>query len=156
MFEDGSRSDPADLRGLVEGHYIPDLYDWYASNTHERESSEVALRRELREELFTIGLNESSAFTDNLTFRSVRCVSELSDVHGLPYDFQYRHFTILELEPGLPTTASFTDQLAVEVGRTADLVLASADEITRGRTRKGDRIGPYSAYFFGTRRNRHY
>lgn len=151
-FADGPRSDGEDLRGAIEGRYLPALCQWYRSDTDERESVNAALRREITEELCSIGLRELCDAVVDLSLRTVRCVPELYEVYGLTYDFQYRHFTIMELEPGLPSSISFTQRLANELGKIPDLILASTDEIMRITTRKGERIAPYSAYFFGNRR----
>jgi hypothetical protein len=138
---------------MVEGRYLPELCRWYRSNTHEHEGVNAALIREISEELWSIGLEKLCDSVADLSLRTVRCVPELYEVYGLAYGFQYRHFTIMEPEPGLPSTASFIERLAEEVGKNPDLVLASTDEIMRGTTRRGERIAFYSAYFFGTRRS---
>jgi hypothetical protein len=152
-FADGPRSDGVDLRGVVEGRCLPDLCRWYRSNPHEHEGANTALIREISEELCSIGLEELCDGLADLSLRTVRCVPELYEVYGLAYDFQYRYFTIMVPEPDLPSTISFTERLAKELGKTPDLILASTDEIMRSTTRRGDRIAPYSAYFFGTRRS---
>lgn len=152
-FVDGPRSDPDDLRGVVEGRNLPALCRWWRLDPREREATSDALIRELNEELTAVGLSRLCESISDLSLRPVRDAFELYPVTGLAYDFQYRHFVILEAAPSSRPNARFAQELAAALDGNSHVVLASVDEIMRGKTRTGERIAPHAAYLFGLRRN---
>jgi hypothetical protein len=152
-FDDGPRADTDDLRGVLDGRSMPALFRWWCSDTREREATDAALNRELREELSAIGLPHYCDAIQDLTLRAIRDAVELYPVTGLPYDFQYRHFVIFEAPPTSRQNARFAESLAGEANSNPYLILASLDEIMRGTTRTGQRVAPHAAYLFGLRRN---
>lgn len=151
----GPRRDmEGDLQGFLPRHNAGSLVRWFWSE-RDRESSQECLYRELKEELREANITNSAKIPEQRHFKLVRRI--LDGPRRVPGEHyrQFRVFEIFDINNPNREVRALTKTLVKAVrGRSTHLILATSEEIKRGRTRKGDVIGHISCYLIGRRRLR--
>jgi hypothetical protein len=141
-----------DLRGFLPAGSVLRFRRWFRAGV-DRESAEECLRRELREELVEVGLDDLVPAVAALSFASVRTVTEgPRKVPGQDY-LQLRRFEIHEITTGSSSAAEFIRRLINAGDDPAQGLVCCAGirEVNEGRCRAG-LIAPHVAYLGGTRK----
>ncbi len=133
-----------DLRGMLPAGNLQAFIHWFNRN-ESRESIDLCLSRELREELSNIGLS-SMVVPSRLVFKPVRVVEEKPHpVHGRDYK-QFRIIHVNELDLSVPQTKSFHGRLWISADRNRRLLPVTPDEIDCGSANDGSLISPVAEY----------
>jgi hypothetical protein len=143
----------ADLRGFVPRRNLGAFDEWFRTGESRESQSECALR-ELREELTEIGLGTTVQVPAGLRFRRLRTVTEGPESVEAEAFSQFRRFDVSDVICGDAPSTEFVKQL-LALGKSHDgLLVASAEEIRRGRAKDGRLIAHHAGYLFQTRRIR--
>jgi hypothetical protein len=142
-----------DLRGFLPRRNLSNVVRWFDSCA-DRESAYQCVRREIREELREIGLADMRASLGSFELDRVRRVGEGPDhVPGQQYT-QYRIFDVFNFRPTNGAGFNFFERLLLEARTHPNLLLATPEEILRGRSSDGRIIGHHAAYLLRARRIR--
>src|SRR5262245_19492772 len=141
-----------DLRGFLPRHNVGSFVRWFWSE-HDRETSQECLCRELKEEIREAKVTSSVKLREQLQFKLVRRILDgPRKVPGEHYR-QFRVFEIFDMNHPNREVRALTKAIAKTVrSRSSNLLLATSEEIKRGRTPKGQVIGHISCYLIGRRR----
>lgn len=138
-----------DLRGFILAKDLLRMLAWF-SRGQNREAAGDCLRREIKEELAELDLNALVAMVDGLRFTSMRVVHEgPKPVSGFDY-LQIRQFDVLDIPHDEGSNALFCENVVTAAANHPGLLMASADEIRRGRSR-GKLIGSQAQYLFSAK-----
>lgn len=138
-----------DLRGFVPGKDLLRFIKWFNS---EKDREPECLTREIREELSEIGLKEAASRVEMPKYRLVRSIQERpSSIQGVSY-LQYRLIRIHEFVSADPEGQGITRLLLESAEHNDRILVVTADEIRRGRARRGQVIGSIAGYLIGDKR----
>ena len=132
-----------DLRVVVAGRNIHGFLSWFDKD-RDRESSEYALRRELQEELCSVGMPDAATVAAGMVFDEVRCARRLFKDPADPFLYHYRRFFVLE-----PNDPRQVDELVRLVKGAHDprLDFVPEEAIRRGRYAQRN-VGAHTLSFF--------
>lgn len=132
-----------DLRVVIAGRNIHRFLHWFKKD-RDRESSEKALRRELREELCSVGMPDAAAVAADMAFDEVRCARRLFKDPADPFLYHYRRFFVLE--PNDPREVDEFVRL-VKAAHDPRLEFVPEEAIRRGRYAQRN-VGAHTLSFF--------
>ncbi len=139
-----------DLRGIIRGKFLPTFLEWFCSRKN-REGDSCVLR-ELVEEIAEIGADEEiKFFSHEIRMDYFSCVLEGPfRVIDRSYDAQFRYFEIYRPDMNNEETRQLMVKIISQTKKDGEnLILATRDEIKKGRTKNGKKtIASHSAYFF--------
>lgn len=140
-----------DLRGWLPSRRLLTLQKWY-THGHQREVSVLALIREVTEECDRLRPRLAFAMPTLPQLRFIHVVHEgPGKPPGLTYK-QYRRAEVYELDTSHDESREFARSLVVAAKAHPDLVLASREEIIRGRSRSGKAIAHNAGWCFQKKR----
>lgn len=142
-----------DLRGFIPASNVLQFWQWFRKEA-DRESVSDCLRRELREELREVDADLLVPQVDHLRFKLLRTIREGPKSPGAAYPYlQFRMFYIYDLPPDESLNREFVGRLMTVAEKNSNFLIASVEEINKGRTPKGI-IGSHACYLLSQRLTR--
>lgn len=129
-----------DFRGTIPARKFSKFLDWFDA-THQRETLEECLRRELAEELRENGIGTLVKSSKNVRFRRIREHYRRSIDPSRSPTTQIRYYAVFQLDTTDDETAKFASALSARARQSKNLLLATATDIKRGRLRTRESIG---------------
>ncbi|HEX6373953.1 MAG TPA: hypothetical protein VF006_33805 [Longimicrobium sp.] len=135
-----------DLRGVIQRHHALKLDRWFCRN-EGRESYIECLCRELKEEFGEARLKSRIRLPDPPRFTLVRRIREgPRRVDGGHFHSQFRLIEVYDLSSSSPEAREFAQAVVEAAATNTSLLIVTAEEILRRRSRAGKVIAHSSRY----------